>query len=177
MVLIMTLLILVGMLLVSAALLRSTDTSVQAVNNLSFRRAAEASAKIAVEQAVQDILNAQASGSSRPGYFYGSRQANESREGIPEILLSGSGRRFGVGFIQVSDMEVTFIVERMCADPGAGATQANCMLNNNGGMGSVPVNTDGEYIVGTGAGSPVHRVSIRVDGVRSTTVFAQAFIN
>jgi hypothetical protein len=172
MVLIMTLLILVAMLLVSTALLRSSDTSIQVVSNLSFRQAAEAPANIAVEQVVQDILN----GETLPAYFFNHWLNTDSPEGIPATLLR-DGSQAGEGAINVSDMRVRFIAERMCADPNAGLTPGNCMLSSGGGMGTVPVHTDGEYRTGGGAGSPVVRVSIRVDGVRNTTVFAQAFIN
>ncbi|MCL2298007.1 MAG: hypothetical protein FWC35_07095 [Proteobacteria bacterium] len=172
MVLIMTLLILVAMLLVSTALLRSSDTSIQVVNNLSFRQAAEAPANMAVEHVVQDMLNAE----TRPAYFSDHWRNTDSPEGIPATLLR-NGVQPGEGTMEVSDMSVRFVAERMCADPNAGLTPANCMLSNGGGMGTVPVHTDGEYRTGSGAGSPIVRVSIRVDGVRNTAVFAQAFIN
>lgn len=190
MVLIITLLIMVAMLLVSTALLRSTGTSVQVVNNLSFRQAAEAPANVAVELAVQAIaaVAGTATPPSCPGNnFYSFRQPNESAEGIPALLLAGPGPRTGVCFVQVSDMGVTFIVEQMCANPTAGVTSANCLLSAGRGGGGGEAGEAEGYTDGTppldwgggggGGASPIHRVSMRVDGVKNTTVFAQAFID
>jgi Tfp pilus assembly protein PilX len=184
MVLIITLLVMVAMLLVSTALLRSSDTSIQVVSNLSFRQAAEASANIAVEQVIQDFLAANISAGTIatgtfPGYFRLSRQAGESPEGIPATLLL-NGVQTGEGSIAVpGGMTVRFVVERMCANANPDATAANCMLSGTGGPGGVirrNVDSDFDFNVAGGA-EPVYRVSIRVDGTRNTAVFAQAFIN
>ncbi|MDR2173576.1 MAG: pilus assembly PilX N-terminal domain-containing protein [Burkholderiales bacterium] len=176
MVLIVTLLILVAMLLVSTALLRSSDTSVQVVSNLSFRQAAEAPTNIAVERVIRDFSDFNVGAlTSLPDHFYGRRQTDESPEGIPQLLLTRrTAPGSGYGFIPVSDMNVSYVVERMCADDSP-PTATNCMLSS-GGSAAVENHNDAEIGAAGGAGV-VHRVSIRVDGVRETTVFAQAFIN
>ncbi|MCL2309539.1 MAG: hypothetical protein FWC42_04585 [Proteobacteria bacterium] len=197
MVLIITLLALVAMLLVSTALLRSTGTSVQVVNNLSFRQAAEAPANMAVELAAQAISDAGGGGTLPTGCpgFYSFRQ-NESAEGIPTLLLSQPAGP-NTCSISVSGMLVTYIVEQMCAAPGGVVNSANCLLSRTGGGGGGAPGADGEVyadggrrlgaVAGGGAGAggggapatgtPVYRVSMRVDGVKNTTVFAQAFID
>lgn len=172
-VLIVTLLILVAMILVSTALLRSSDTSLQVVSNLSFRQAAEAPANIAVERAVQDIQNNRVNGTPLPAYFYNARQPGENVKGIPATLLS-SGSQAGEGYIQVLDMDVRFIVERMCSTADA-PTAANCVFGG-AGFSEVPTHMDAEFWTGSTM-MPVYRVSVRVDGVKNTAVFAQAFIN
>jgi Tfp pilus assembly protein PilX len=174
MVLIVTLLIMVAMLLVSTALLRSTNTSVQVVGNLSFRQAAESTANIAVERAVEAVTGTATAcpttAAANDG-LYTFKQAGESPEGIPAALLGGAQPN-GVCSITVGNMTVTFIVEPMCDADG------NCLSSNDGGGGDKHI--DGESAIGGGvvaASDAVHRVSIRVDGAKNTTVFAQAFID
>ena len=213
-VLIITLLVMVAMLLVSTALMRSTDTSVQVVNNLSFRQAAEASSNIAVERAMV-VINAIVTGGAIPSNcptnssdgFYPSKQPNESPEGIPNVLLGPFPLGGNVCVIPVSDMTVSFIVEPMCADPAAGMVASNCMFisgptgsvvnaqgvvvgngtgNNTDGGGEVVVGGNNPNPSGGGGGAgggaapngvPIYRVSMRVDGAKNTTIFAQAFVN
>jgi type II secretory pathway pseudopilin PulG len=165
MVLIITLLALVAMLLVSTALLRSSDTSVQVVNNLSFRQAAEAAAHMAIEQVI-------AGGAA----CLPSKQAGESKEGIPGALLH-SEPQSGESVTNISGMRVRMFCERMCSDPNLPLTADNCLFADREGSGGYKTRMDGQVDEeGPGRSTLVSRVSVRIDGSKNTAVFAQVFV-
>ncbi|MCL2872663.1 MAG: hypothetical protein FWF41_06785 [Betaproteobacteria bacterium] len=181
-VLIVTLLIMVAMLLVSTALMRSTNTSVQVVNNLSFRQAAEMSSNMAVELALQAVVSGSMAtpsacppGSTGSG-LYASKLSNDSQEGIPDVLLGNFPLSTDVCTVSVSDMTVSFIVEAMCESPAT-----NCLLNSGTGLPGGGSYNDGDSGLAAGGAVspsvPVYRVSMRVDGAKNTTIYAQAFID
>jgi hypothetical protein len=191
MVLLITLLVLAAMALASVGMMRSVDTSVTAVGNLGFRRAADAAINQAVENVVQ---NMQADGwlyagalDDNFGYYYATIQPGANAQGIPAALLqhptpSGVNRAGPDG---AGNTTLT-VVERMCNATGP-ANPANCGIaawGEGSGVKDDPNKANefplpdlgGESSSATGSGAPFYRVSVRVDGPKNTVSFAQAII-
>ncbi len=183
-VLFITLIVLTAMMLVTAAMIRSTDTSLLAVGNLSLRQASQAQVNHAVERVIRDI-SAVINGGNFANFSYILPNLQpQNNKGIPDILQSGSIPPVGEALVitAADGFTIYSVVERMCSSDFTGGMNAElnpalCMVT---GVGAAPMaqRNDGEVgAIGTRANGPVFRVTVRVDGPRSTTVYAQVFLS
>lgn len=190
--------ILVAMMLAAVGMMRSVDTSVAVVGNISFKRAADEAASQGV-QAIQAAMSGASGWSANlignPAYldnngggggvgYYASIQPGESAQGVPALLQTATNTGVFVNGPDAAGNTTRTMVERMCSVAGA-ATATNCPLGG-GGVGGAKTdkcNQANELNCfkltggGGGSGSSVfYRVSVRVDGPNSTVSFVQAFI-
>lgn len=186
-VLFITLIVLTAMMLVTAAMIRSTDTSLLAVGNLSLRQASQAQVNHAVERVIRDI-SAVIDGENFTDYSYILPNLQpQNDKGIPNILQNGNTPPVGQSLVITTADGFTIygVVERMCSsdfeeDMNTAPDPALCMVTGSAG-GSSPIaqRNDGEVgVIGAGTiNGPIFRVTVRVDGPKSTTVYAQAFLS
>lgn len=188
-VLLFAMIALVIVLIGTAALVRSMNTSLFTAGNFGFKRDLTNQG----ERAIATVLNVVQSGALGSA---GARQVNASAsnysasilpsndQGIPLALLTDAA--FGaVGVngndITLADMGVTvrYVVDRLCVAAGP-ATQDGCTLAGNplpaGSSSSELLRAEDGSSGGVGAVAPqvVYRVSIRVDGPRRTQSFFQS---
>ena len=192
-VLLITLLVLVATMLVAAAIIRSTDTSLLAVGNLSLRQASRAHVNYAVERVVRDISSAITNNAGFPNYIRPTL-GPQNDKGIPNVLRAGNtppedGSSFNMnvgGGSAAGGFTIYGVVERMCSNTFTGDmnTAPNptlCMVTGLGPGGNIGIaqRNDGEIgvIQQAGGNGAVFRVTVRVDGPKNTTVYAQAFLS
>ena len=187
-VLIFGLIALVVMLIGTAALIRSMNTSLFTAGNFAFKRDLTNQG----ERAIAAVLDAVQTGalsaetsrqSGNAARNYSATVLPTNSQGIPLALLS-DGALAGVGVtsndIQIADMGVTvrYVVDRLCASDGA-VTADNCSLSDMavpaGGSSGELINAMDASSGGTAAVATqaVYRVSIRVEGPRRTQSFFQ----
>ncbi len=180
-VLIITLLVLVAMMLVATAMIRSTDTAILAIGNMMTRQQAEGPVNFVVERVLNDYAPL-AVGAS-PLYVQQLALAQDSR-GIPLTLLGNTPTAQETTFNVPGNTDYTIraVVEQMCRN----GTDGNpvCMTGTGAGAGGegaiFDTNMDGELTIeveGGGGASAIVRITIRVDGPRNTVAFAQAFLS
>jgi Tfp pilus assembly protein PilX len=201
-VLIITLLVLTVMMLVSVALIRSENTTVLAIANLSFRQRAEAPINQAIEKVLNDlrkVANDKAnSGLSAVGFmlkypsYFSLNQLDANSQGVPVALLGSesdvaSGANVLADTTTIPGVRLYTTVDQLCAgfdrNLATGYTNAvlqkKCVLATSTG-GFVP---SSEHNVRTVAPStqtesvePVLRITVRADGDKGAVVYAQAFL-
>ena len=189
-VLFVALIVMVAMSLAAIALIRSVDTTNAIVGNLAFRMASILPANASIEQAAaalfsdQDILGVGSipiKDANLPAENYlACRQGlplcpgpAEDARGVPAVLQKKSTaltltKKFDA---PDSDTHVTYLIERMCLQPGP-ATPGNCDL-------VPPKGNPGDTIGDAGAAGvniPFYRVTVRVDGPKNTASFVQAML-
>ncbi len=188
-VLVITLFVLVAMTLVMSALIRSTDTTLAAVGNLSLRQEAEAPVNFAIEQTINNLApwlawQRNPDGSSpvlaNPLYFH--VIDSDDKRGIPARIRGATPT--GVLEQAFTPFTLYAVAELMCVgtgtvNVGAVLTEANCMLATPSRRADVRTVMDGE----TGLSRPISgggvvpiRVTVRVDGPKNTTIYAQSFL-
>ena len=185
-VLIITLIVLTAMMLIAAAMIRTTDTSLLAVGNLSLRQAAQAPVNYAIEQVMRDFSNVPAN--SFPPYIQ-PRMLEQDNNGIP-LILSGNIDALpdgqGITITDVNDFVIFGVVERMCSNTFVGTINTApdpflCLVTGNGGTAPNNFAQRNDAQIGdlttAGAGAPIYRITVRVNGPRNTVAFAQAFLS
>jgi type IV pilus assembly protein PilX len=190
-VLFVALIVMVAMSLAAIALIRSVDTTNAIVGNLGFRLASILPANASIEQAAaalfpdEDVLNVGSIPDKRinlPAENYvACRQGlptcpgpAEDARGVPAVLQKKSTaltltKQFN-DTVQTGT-QVTYLIERMCLQPGD-ATTKNCDL-------VPPKGNPGDTIGDAGSGGtsvPYYRVTVRVDGPKNTASFLQAML-
>ncbi|MDR0587518.1 MAG: hypothetical protein LBG61_00860 [Burkholderiales bacterium] len=191
-VLIITMLILTAMLFIASAVMRSSDTSVFAVNNMAFRQCAESSMHFAIEDAMNKIagafkvdpyLDKEIHANGIPNVSLNRLPTNE--DGIPKVLTGESAGDAAVLKQEVDSCNVrlSYTVEQMCDGlEKMPPTADKCVFSTTeGGVsedGWIPV-IDGEQGFGLAKthSNPVYRVTVRADGPKNTVVYAQAFLH
>ena len=189
-VLFIALLVMVALSLAGIALLRSADTATTVAGNLAFKQAAAAAVDRSIEQAVQVLFDPQADpASSAPviadksvdhadqNYFSRMRLTGGAVPEIPAELQSASaltaaGLRDDLVPADPAGNKVYYVIERMCANPGA-AVGSNCNLS------SAALGADAgtqHYEALSRVGDAYYRVTVRVEGPRNTVQYAQAFL-
>jgi hypothetical protein len=175
-VLIVTLLMLVLIMLASAGMLRSTDTLLTAMTNLTLRQSAEASSNWAIEQVVRNFSAYTTPGA--PGFFT-SIQPNESTQGIPRNLQTKSGTNVlsldpgttGNG----NTMRV--VIERMCSNATdiRSCLRATWTLSDDVTEDSTMTHEIPPLMLAAAASVDTfyYRVTVRVDGPKNAVSFAQ----
>jgi hypothetical protein len=185
--LIVALMILVLVTLAAAAMMRSLDSNLLAVGNLSFRQAAEAPIAQAVETAmtaIEDEDKTWLESYSAGNNYYAFVQANEDVDGIPRALqnpIDGVFGNYPSGFRSLLDANgntVRYVVERMCREGGKWSEE-NCVkavsfidLSKVGTSSNIPLTSE---FVESEPGA-YYRITVRVDGPAGTRVFAQAVV-
>jgi|GEM_PF-1157874 hypothetical protein len=196
-VLIITLLILLAMILTTAGILRSTDTSTMAVANLSFQQAANASLDRGIETTVMQLVQQAATTTSRTelqnngtfnGYF-AFIQPGENTQGIP-LLLQTRANAGGANVMRINDdmtgNRISIVVERLCTNIGATIDNPDnrCFSRTTSGGGGSLVSGQNKAmqealpdLSGNGAiVRTAYRITARADGVKNAVAFAQALI-
>ncbi|MDR2710752.1 MAG: hypothetical protein LBB65_05425 [Burkholderiales bacterium] len=192
-VLLITLVVLIAIMIASAGIMRSVDTSVAAVGNMAFKQAADEAAGAGIQHTLQNIMpdwtnhlladpefldhDGSASFGGGVGY-YASIQPDENAEGIP-ALLQALPPKSDAGLI-LSEPDgagnvARIMIERMCNAAGA----ANGMMCQ-GGKAAPHCKPDEVICPKPPSGSygfmTYYRISVRVDGPNNTVSFAQSFV-
>jgi len=188
-VLLFAMIALVILLIGTAALLRSMNTSLFTAGNFGFKRDLTNQGERAIA-AVLDVVQAGALGNdaarqaSASASNYSAAILATNDQGIPLALLTDAAfAAAGVtgNDIALSDMGVSvrYVIDRLCAGVGP-ATQDSCTLAGNllpaGSSSSELLRAEDGSSGGSGAVAPqvVYRISIRVDGPRRTQSFFQS---
>jgi Tfp pilus assembly protein PilX len=179
-VLITTLLVLMVMMFASVGLIRTMDTSVIAVGNMSFRQRAEAPMNEAVERAVATIVAAKdAVPPTLPTNALGALQ-RDTRQGIPLDLLNRTPSHEKITSRTVDGITLYTMIELACATAVTDLDDVrapNCTLSSQSNQSSNWVSVEADTPAQpTTLSSPVYRVTVRADGEKNTAVFAQAFV-
>jgi hypothetical protein len=188
-VLFVALLVMVGLSIAGIALLRSTDALTAVTGNLVLKQAASLAVDRGIERAVHALWE-DAPGLDRTqhapaqnffacirGTAGGCMPANTVVPNIPDLLLSAngcSGAGLAPGLIATDDAgnRSCYVIERMCLAPGP-AIRSNCNLAT-GARGADPGTQ--HYVGLIRPGDAFYRVTVRVEGPRSTVTYAQAVL-
>jgi type IV pilus assembly protein PilX len=188
-VLFIALLVMVGLAIAGVALMRSTDTATTVTGNLVLKQAASSAVDRGIERAVNalwEVAPALDRTQHAPAQnFYacirgaagGCMAANSVVPKIPDLLTNAngcSGPGIASGLVANDDAgnRSCYVIERMCLNPGA-AVGSNCNLAT-GAFGADPGT---EHYVGLiRPGDAFYRVTVRVEGPRSTVTYAQAML-
>ena len=188
-VLFVALLVMVALSLAGVALMRSTDAATAVTGNLVLKQAASLAVDRGIERAVHALWEATPSldrSQHAPAQnFYACVRgsggacmaANSVVPKIPDLLLNAngcSGAGLANGLIANDDAgnRSCYVIERMCLAPGP-AIRSNCNLAT-GALGADP-GTE-HYIGLIRPGDAYYRVTVRVEGPRSTVTYAQAVL-
>lgn len=174
-VLIVTLLVLLVMILASAGLMRSMDTSLHALGNITFKQSSNAAISQALETAIRNLPTAALNGTNG---FYGFIQANEDANGIPAALQTQTNTGVFVSPQDAAGNTARIVVERMCNAANVCLTPAGALRRAN--ENDSPNLTGELYVLSLGAVGAVprfyYRVTVRVDGPKNTVSYGQAMI-
>jgi hypothetical protein len=188
-VLFVALIVMVVMTLGAIALIRSMDTTNLAVGNLAFRQSSILPANIAVETAaaalfpdanrggpmVADLKADDASQNYFATYRYNAA-GWDNKSGVPRPLQTkAAARALSVQLTDDAGNEITYVVERMCAD-GKGAGAANLTWCDMMPPKQAPGTTVNDPELIQLPPTPFYRVTVRVDGPKNTTSFVQAML-
>jgi hypothetical protein len=181
-VLLFTLLAMVIMLIGAVALTRSFNSSMFMTGNLAFKRDLVNQAERAVAVVVADLqtgalANPLDRAADVPARNYSAERLATNEQGIPLALLADAA--FGAVGMVANDIPVAgqgvtlrYVVDRLCVQPGTEIALglAGCAIgpvpDARGGSASDP-------IVATQQPQVLYRISVRVDGPRSTQAFFQ----
>jgi Tfp pilus assembly protein PilX len=176
-VLIFTLLVLLILTIGAVALVRSMHTSQFSAGNLAFRRDLVNQGEQAVSTVITQFktgafANSITTQTNDSGANYSSTKLPTNVQGVPNALLSdaafnavASSANDIVG--ATPDVKIRYVVDRLCSATGV-STGALCVQST-----AAPT---GGTAPGNGLPPPsatVYRLSVRVDGPRSTQVFLQ----
>jgi type IV pilus assembly protein PilX len=172
-VLIVTLVALAMMSLAGAALMRAVDTATAVAGNLAFRQASIPAANAAIETAIAALSDANAIADRERDLpaqnYYAWRQPGEDARGVPWLLQQldrypAESRAPDGG----DGNTLRYVIERICLRPGS-ATAANCALAR-------PAATAGAGPEASPRGTPMVRITVRVDGPQQTMSLVQAIV-
>lgn len=188
-VLFVALLVMVALSIAGVALLRATDAATAVTGNLVLKQAASLAVDRGIERAVHALWEdtpgldrtqhapAQNFFACIRGATGGCMPANNVVPKIPDLLLSAngcSGAGLASGLIANDDAgnRSCYVIERMCLAPGP-AIRSNCNLAT-GALGADPGTQ--HYVGLIRPGDAFYRVTVRVEGPRSTVTYAQAVL-
>lgn len=182
--LMIALIVLIAMTLSALGLMRSVFTSNRIAGNLSFQQAATQSADTGVETAVAWIeSNNQGSllfdhvniGAGQPVAYFASRQDPAPDQTWEQFwpVLAATGRVNTLA-VDLAGNQVSFVIQRMCADIGDPAAPAA------GCSASPDEEDDGSKRVGANnielPSQRYYRITSRVAGPRNTVSFVQVMV-
>lgn len=184
-VLFIALIVLVAMTMASVALIRSVDTATLGAGNIALKQSAAQAAERAVGMAMAQfdpfavpagffatLANAN---SHQSAQNYCASLLPTDKRGVPLVLLTDGALKEcdGEALKPANDITTTnkerlrYVIERLCTDAGT-PDQSKCnieqVLPTGGTVGSGP--HFGDTV-------PLYRVTVRVDGPRSTRHFSQ----
>jgi Tfp pilus assembly protein PilX len=179
-ILFIVLIMLVVMAIGSAALIRSVETTNQVSGNLAFKIASVSAADLGIEAAIADIGTVAAS-SADTQYPSGCTPAAAAPNGCKYYPLALATDSNGIPTIvnwtslgpitSVPGYEVRYVIDRMCSGSlPVTNIAANCktLAPSNGGTKKAG------GVVFTRAAQIYYRVTVRVDGPRSTRSYVRA---
>ena len=185
-VLFIALIVMVAMTFAGIALVRSMDTTGQAIGNLVLRQSSVLPSNLAVEAAAASLFPDASRGGpmvadptrDEPSLNYlATYRRSDDAYGVPASLQrSAAARSLPVQLADDAGHAMTYVVERMCDDahparPVDGSpSEAWCDMMPPAAAGSVPSTPP----PGAASRDPVYRVTVRVDGPKGTTTFVQA---
>lgn len=177
--LVITLIVLVAMTLAGVAMTRSVDTANLISGNLAFQQAAVRAGDVGIERAVEWLeANAGNLAVNNFGRGYAAswqppKSNNENWDAYWQVLVGGGqGQVFDWGRDSAGN-NVSYAIQRLCG--AAGVIAGNCMTpqtdgdNDGNGMGA----NEPQVMVMT---QVLYRVTVRVDGPRSTVSYIQAIV-
>lgn len=194
-VLLFSLIALVIMLVAGVALMRSFNTSLFNAGNIAFKRDLLNQGERALPSVVSLLstggpLGTEASRQSNvPANNYRATMLPDNAQGIPDALFLKDTEFFAnygnsANEIKLEDQQVRvrYLIDRLCNIAGIDSTimETNCVLSKNDAPdgGSADNMKSAQYASGSGQdaipSSVVYRISIRVDGPRSTQAFFQS---
>jgi type IV pilus assembly protein PilX len=177
-VLIFSLIVLLILAIGAVALLRSVDTSLVSAGNLAFHRDLVNQA----EQAVANVMTEFKTGAlplggattvSMPAANYSAATLPTNAQGVPLALLDNTA--FGLVATgadiagRTPDVTIRYVIDRLCAPLTVVAASSTCVQ-------STGLPTGGTANRNTAVAPPsatIYRISVRVDGPRSTQAFLQ----
>jgi hypothetical protein len=185
-VLFVALLVLVVLLLAGLALVRSTDTATLVMGNLGLEQAATSAADRGIEQASHAlfdtalILDKTVDKLAQNYLAEVGRNADGSIPEVPKVLqepfsagaFAAAGLSDALIPVDAAGNKSYFVIERMClaAGPPVGS---NCNLSS-GAFGADPGTQ--HYTGLIRPGDAFYRVTVRIEGPRSTVSYAQAIL-
>lgn len=188
-VLFIALLVMVALSIAGVALLRSTDAVTAVTGNLVLKQAASLAVDRGIERAIHALWEVapaldRTQHASAQNFFAcirgtagGCMAAGSVVPKIPDLLLSpsgcsGAGLAFGLIATDDAGNSSCYVIERMCLAPGP-AIRSNCNLAS-GALGADPGTQ--HYVGLIRPGDAFYRVTVRVEGPRSTVTYAQAVL-
>jgi type IV pilus assembly protein PilX len=188
-ILVVTLLVLVALALASVALLRSTDATTTVSGNLMLRQSAAWAVDRGIEQTIRtlwEVVPTPDRTQHIPGQNYyacvrgsdgGCLGAGKAVPKIPDLLrnsggCSESGLAGGLVANDAAGNKTCFVIERMCVATGP-AVGSNCNLST-AAFGADPGTI--HYTGLVRPGDAFYRVTVRVEGPRSSVAYAQAML-
>jgi type IV pilus assembly protein PilX len=177
-VLIFTLIILLILTIGAVALMRSMNTSLFSAGNLAFRRDLVNQS----EQAVANVMTEFQSGGplstsavtvgNVPALNYSAVMLATNNQGVPNALLNNATFATVATGADIpgatSDVTIRYVIDRLCSAVGP-SNGALCVQSSAAPTGG----TANDTAAVTPPSATVYRLSVRVDGPRSTQVFLQ----
>jgi hypothetical protein len=173
-VLIITLITLLLLTIGAVAMVRSFDTSQVLAGNLSFRRDLTNQGERGIAKARKQLLSGVLGDITDPSANYSAKRLDTNGSGIPLVLLKDSEfERAGMppkNDIEDKDSQVLvrYVIDRLCNAEGP-FDEATC----SGTEEDAEPGKDNRTISPAGEMRPVYRVTVRVDGPRSTQTYLQ----
>ncbi|GAB7127942.1 hypothetical protein JCM19000A_24490 [Silvimonas sp. JCM 19000] len=184
-VLVVTLVALVLLLLTTVALMRSSQNALTTSGNMAFKRDQTNAAEQGIVAARTWIANASASTlmTTSATNNYSSVRLATSKYGVPDELRNAASTYTATASKAIDvhgdgSVMVYYIIDRMCDSSNAGLAidSTKCtLLQNSAASPGAQVGNVGEGEVGSAA-QAIYRISVRVDGPRSTQTFVQTTV-
>jgi type IV pilus assembly protein PilX len=185
-VMIITLIVLVVLMVGAVALWRSSDTSAALAGQLAFRRDLKNQGERGFQEALTsfdsgDLSTASARTAAVKTANYSAIKLASNDQGIPKILLQDEDSFTAAGMEKTdledttSGVKVRTVIDRQCSATGE-STDANCTrvtVSCGTSGGETQNGMGGEVLSCTGT---AYRISVRVDGPRSTQAFFQMVV-
>lgn len=185
-VMIVTLIVLALLMVGGLALMRSSDSSSALAGQLAFRRDMKNQGERGMEVAL-GLLNTGAlqSPAARQANVatanYSAIKLSSNSQGLPDVLMQSDAALAAAGMTgaaitdSAAGVSVRTIIDRLCSASGA-ATDANCVrlpmeCSAKGGQDQSGMGGQATTCYGT-----AYRISVRVDGPRSTQAFFQSVV-
>jgi len=197
-VLVIALIVLVAMTLAATALVRSVDTTNIIAGNLSFQQAALHSADTGIEQAINWLESANASGSLNSDddtHGYSSAGSSDGQNPSPNetwdaywmralnthraVCVLGARGSNGMSDCDAdpnTGNKVAYVIDRMCRSSGSATDSGSCTAS----PVSTPVSGNGEEANEVQLNAPsvvYYRITVRVAGPRNTVSYVQSMVS
>jgi len=176
------LIVLVAMTLAGLAVMRSSGTAILTAGNLAFKQGAVVSGDAGIEQAIANYLRVVGpvtleNDSPASGYYATWIIPGSPPKEFDPITWSGwsdPSKRAAAG-IDVAGNTVTYVIHRMCMNPGP-VDQDNCVvLAGDLEGGSKGGAAYGEKAI-KGQSKPWYRITARVVGPKNTVSYVQSMV-